>query len=74
LWFALANVTLQAFQFGVAKHFKLGGQATIELLQPLRWCYIECVIHHERDVRVEQHHIDAARTSNNRVIAAHELY
>jgi len=24
------------------------------LLQPLRWCYVECVIHHERDVREEQ--------------------
>jgi len=45
----------------------------MELLQPLRWRYIECVIHHERNVREEQHHIDVARTSNNRVIAAHEL-
>ena len=26
------------------------------LLQPLRWCCIDCVIHHERDVREEQHH------------------
>ena len=26
------------------------------LLQPLRWCCVECVIHHERDVREEQHH------------------
>jgi len=23
------------------------------LLQPLRWYYVECVIHHERDVREE---------------------
>jgi len=23
------------------------------LLQPLRWCCIDCVIHHERDVREE---------------------
>jgi len=29
---------------------------TIELLQPLRWCCVECVIHHERDVCEEQHH------------------
>ena len=28
----------------------------IVLLQPLRWCCIDCVIHHERDVREEQHH------------------
>jgi len=26
------------------------------LLQPLQWCCVECVIHHERDVRAEQHH------------------
>jgi len=25
-------------------------------LQPLRWCCVKCVIHHERDVREEQHH------------------
>ena len=30
------------------------------LLQPLCWCYIECVIHHKRDVREEQHHIYVA--------------
>ena len=29
---------------------------TYPVLQPLRWCCIECVIHHERDVREEQHH------------------
>jgi len=23
------------------------------LLQPLRWCYVDCAIHHERDVREE---------------------
>jgi len=44
------------------------------VLQPLRWHCIECVIQHEQDVREEQHHIYVARTSNNRVIAAHELY
>jgi len=26
------------------------------LLQPLRWCCVDCVIHHERDVHEEQHH------------------
>ena len=26
------------------------------LLQPLRWCCVTCVIHHERDVPEEQHH------------------
>ena len=28
----------------------------IIVLQPLRWCCVDCVIHHERDMRKEQHH------------------
>ena len=27
------------------------------VLQPLQWCCVDCVIHHERDVGEEQHHI-----------------
>jgi len=27
----------------------------VHLLQPLRWRCVDCVIHHERDVREEQH-------------------
>jgi len=38
------------------------------LLQSLRWCCVDCVIHHERDVREEQKYMYVARTSNNRVI------
>jgi len=38
------------------------------LLQPLRWCCVDCTIHHERDVREEQKDMNVARTSNNRVI------
>ena len=26
---------------------------TFLLLQPLRWCCVDCVFHHERDVREE---------------------
>jgi len=44
------------------------------LLQPLGWRYVECVIHHEQNVREEQHHIYLARISNNRVIVACDLY
>jgi len=44
------------------------------LLQPLRWCCVECVIPHERDVREEQKYIYVARTSSNRVISSHDLY
>ena len=44
------------------------------LLQPLRWRCVECAIHHKRDVREEQHHRYVARTSNNKVIMACDLY
>jgi len=44
------------------------------LLQPLRWRCVECVIQHERDVGEEQHYIYVTRKSNNRVIAACDLY
>jgi len=44
------------------------------LLQPLCWRCVERVIHHERDVREEQHLVYVARTSNDRVNAAHDLY
>jgi len=44
------------------------------LLQPLRWHCIDCVIHHERDVREEQQYIYVVRTSNNRVIMVRGLY
>ena len=30
------------------------------MLQPLRWCCVDCVIHHERDVREEQKYIRGA--------------
>ena len=49
-------------------------ESQILLLQPLRWRCVECVIHHERDVREERHpYIYVAQTSNNRVIAAWSL-
>jgi len=44
------------------------------LLQPLRWCCVDCVIHHERDVREEQKYMYVARTSNDRVISSCDLY
>jgi len=43
------------------------------LLQPLRWCCVDCVIHHERDVREEQKYMCVARTGNNRVISSGDL-
>jgi len=36
------------------------------VLHPLWCCYVECVIHHERDVHEEQQYICVARTSNNK--------
>jgi len=56
-----------------ALSIKDGGVINI-LLQPLRWCCIDCVIHHERDVREEQKYMHVARTSNNRVISSGDLY
>jgi len=43
-------------------------------LQPLCWHWAECAVHHERNVREEQHHIYAARTSNTRAISSGEHY
>ena len=34
----------------------------LELLQPLRWCCVDCMIHHERDVSEEQKYMYVART------------
>ena len=44
------------------------------LLQPPRWCCVDCVIHHERDVREEQKYICVARASNNKRDCEHDLY
>jgi len=44
-------------------------QLNMELLQPLQWRCVKCVIHHERDVHEEKHHIYVGQTSNNRVIS-----
>ena len=44
------------------------------VLQPLLWRWAECEVHHERNVREEQHHRYEARTTNARVILSGELY
>jgi len=44
------------------------------MLQPLRWCCVDCMIHHERDVREEQKYMYVAQTSNKRVIVACNLW
>jgi len=36
------------------------------LLQPPRWCCVDCVIHHKRYVRDEQKYICVVRASNNK--------
>ena len=43
------------------------------LLQPLRWCCVDCVIHYERDVREEQRHTYMWREQAKRVIVAWKL-
>jgi len=47
--------------------------SSLSVLQPLGWRCAECAVHHEWNVRKEQHQIYVARTSNNRVIMACEL-
>ena len=51
-----------------------GSYLLYRVLQPQRWRCVECVIHHEQDVREEQQYIYLARTNNNIVITVHELY
>ena len=46
--------TQKTLSLNLTLHFR--PLITIILLQPLRWCCVECVIHHERDVSEEQHH------------------
>ena len=36
------------------------------LLQPLRWCCVDCVIHYERHVREEQKYICVELASNSK--------
>ena len=36
------------------------------VLQPLRWRCVDCLIHHERDVREEQKYICVAQASNSK--------
>ena len=50
--------------------FQKGG----DVVATLRWCCVDCVIHHDRDVREEQKYMCVARTSNNRVISSSDLY
>ena len=38
----------------------------LSVLQPLQWCCVDCVIHHERDVREEQKYLWLERASNNK--------
>jgi len=45
-----------------------------KLLQPLRWCCVGCVIHHERNVREEQKYLFVARASNSKRDCEHDLY
>ena len=46
----------------------------VVLLQPLPWCCVDCMIHHERALREEQEYMYVARTSNNKVISSGALY
>jgi len=42
--------------------------------QSLQWRCVDCVVHHERDVREEQKYLCVERASNNKRDCAHDLY
>jgi len=44
----------------------LSVELQLMLLQPRRWCCVDCVIHHQWDVREEQEYICVARASNSK--------
>ena len=44
------------------------------LLQPIRWCCVDCVIHLERDMRENNTIIYVARASNSKRGCEHDLY
>jgi len=46
----------------------------VMLLQPLRWCCVDCMIHHEWDVREEQQYNTWRRQAIIQEIATHDLY
>jgi len=60
--------------FVMENYFKLDKIVHTVLLQPLRWCCVDCMIHQERDVREEQKYMYVTRTSNNRMISSGDLY
>jgi len=39
---------------------------SLYVLQPLQWCCVDCVIHHERDVREEQKYVCVEQASNSK--------
>jgi len=64
--FTKSGVNLEKFR--TAKYdipLRLSLPLFLVLLHPLRWRCVECAIHHEAEVREEQHPRNVARTSNN---------
>jgi len=51
--------------FTKLKLIKTFNRSHMTVLQPLRWCCVDCVIHHERHVHEEQKYVCVERTSNN---------
>jgi len=45
------NLPSSPFKFYTKFNKKCVCSLPMKLLQPLRWCCVDCVIHHERDVR-----------------------
>jgi len=67
-WLLLANIANAAWVDHAWSISSAVSAPPLLVLQPLRCCCVDCVIHHERDVREEQKYMYVAWTSNNRVI------
>ena len=54
--YQLTFLSYKQLKYGHAwAYTKTMSNLTLILLQPLRWCCVDCVIHHERDVHEEHH-------------------
>ena len=59
------TVASAEMSFSKLKLIKTFNRSHMTVLQPLRWYCVDCVIHHERDVREEQKYVRVERTCNN---------
>ena len=71
-FFKFSSYQIECFSEAMGLHRTL--DLNSNLLQPLRWCCVDCVIHHERDVREEQKYVCVEGASNSKRDCEHDLY